>query len=187
MTVETTLAKADADLRAGRIPVARQRLRGLVGSYPADLTARRRLAEVYRLYGEPAQAGRWTYLDEDRDPAETAAFEARYANPLDRMAALAWRGPEEKAPTETARARLAEVRTAASAHLGRPVRWWNVQAARTREIGTGLLRGRRRNAALLRPHPGRPAPARPGGARRRHRRPMAALTPRPAAPALASP
>ncbi|WP_431677094.1 DUF6584 family protein [Kitasatospora sp. KL5] len=130
MTVGTALTRADADLRAGRIPVARQRLRGLVGSRPADLTARRRLAEVYRLYGEPAEAGRWTYLDEDRDPAETAAFEERYADPLARMAALAWRGPESDAPTETARTRLAEVREAATTRAGHPVDWYDAKAVR---------------------------------------------------------
>ncbi|MFF2079056.1 DUF6584 family protein [Kitasatospora sp. NPDC058162] len=123
MTVETTLLKVDADLRAGRIPVARQRLRGLVASYPADLTVRRRLAEVYRLYGEPAEAGRWAYLEEDRDPAETAAFEGRHADPLRRMAALAWHTSERSAPTETARTRLGDLRVAASAHAGRPVSW----------------------------------------------------------------
>ncbi|MFJ8433935.1 DUF6584 family protein [Kitasatospora sp. NPDC094019] len=123
MTLETTLARVDADLHAGRIPVARQRLRGLVASYPADLTVRQRLAEIYRLYGEPAEAGRWTYLDPDRDPAETAAFEARHPDPLDRMVALAWRGPEQSAPTESARARLAELREAATAQAGHPIRW----------------------------------------------------------------
>ncbi|MFD9060756.1 DUF6584 family protein [Kitasatospora purpeofusca] len=123
MTVETTLVRVDTDLRAGRIPVARQRLRGLVGSYPADLTVRRRLAEVYRLYGEPTEAGRWSYLDVDRDPDEAAAFEARHPDPLDRMTAVAWRGPEESAPTDTARARLAGLRAAASARAGRPVHW----------------------------------------------------------------
>ncbi|WNM43269.1 hypothetical protein RMN57_00395 [Kitasatospora sp. CM 4170] len=123
MTVESTLARVEADLRAGRIPVARQRLRGLVTSYPADLTVRRRLAEVYRLYGERVEAGRWAYLDEDRDPAEIAAFEARHTDPLDRMAAIAWRGPEASASTEAARARLAGLRETASAHAGRPIRW----------------------------------------------------------------
>ncbi|KJY26650.1 MULTISPECIES: DUF6584 family protein [unclassified Streptomyces] len=127
MTVETTLVKVDADLRAGRIPVARQRLRGLVASYPADLTARQRLAEVYRLYGESAEAGRWAYLDVDRDPGETAAFEARHPDPLDRMVAVAWRGPEESAPTDTARARLAGLREAASAQAGRPIHWHHVR------------------------------------------------------------
>lgn len=123
MTIETTLARVDADLAAGRTPVARQRLRSLVGSYPADLTVRRRLGEVYRLYGEPAEAGRWTYLDEDRDEAEAAAFEAAYADPSALMDALAWRHPEQDAPTAYARSRLAAVREAASAHTGRPLAW----------------------------------------------------------------
>ncbi|MEV7603703.1 DUF6584 family protein [Kitasatospora sp. NPDC089797] len=128
MTVEATLARVDADLRAGRIPVARQRLRGLVVSCPTDLTVRRRLAEVYRLYGEPAQAGRWAYLEADRDPAETAAFEDWHRDPLDRMAAVAWRGPEEAAATAATRERLAALREAASAHAGRPVDWLAVHA-----------------------------------------------------------
>lgn len=103
MPLRDTLARVDGDLAAGRIPMARQRLRGLVSSYPNDLTLRRRLAEVYRLYGEPAEAGRWTYLEEDRNEAETAAFEARYPTPMRRMRALAWRGPESLAETPFAR------------------------------------------------------------------------------------
>lgn len=49
MPLTETLARADADLAIGRVPVACQRLRGLVSSFPYDLTLRRRLAEVYRL------------------------------------------------------------------------------------------------------------------------------------------
>ncbi|MEV4560129.1 DUF6584 family protein [Kitasatospora sp. NPDC049285] len=130
MPIQSTLAKAEADLRAGRTPVARQRLRSLVNSCPTELVARRRLAEVYRLYGEPSQAGRWNYLEEDADPAETAAFEARYPDPLDRMAALAWRGHERHAATEHARARLAALRETAGDRLGRPVHWHELDAAR---------------------------------------------------------
>ncbi|MFG2200329.1 DUF6584 family protein [Kitasatospora sp. NPDC048715] len=48
------------------MPVTRLRQRGLAASYPAELTVRRRLAEVYHLYGEPAEAGRWAHLDADR-------------------------------------------------------------------------------------------------------------------------
>ncbi|MFI5620527.1 DUF6584 family protein [Streptomyces sp. NPDC051567] len=121
MTLMDTLARVDADLAAGRIPVARQRLRSLVTTYPQDLLPRRRLAEVYRLYGDPAEAGRWTYLEADRDPAETAAFEARYSTPPKRMVALAWGGPESLATTDFAAAQLAAVREACAAHLGRPV------------------------------------------------------------------
>lgn len=116
-----TLARIDADLAAGRIPVARQRLRGLVSSFPHDLTLRRRLAEVYRLYGESAQAGRWMYLEEDRDAAETSAFETRYETPAQRMRALAWQGPESFAATSFAREQLASVRTACSEAVGHPV------------------------------------------------------------------
>ncbi|WP_030805573.1 DUF6584 family protein [Streptomyces sp. NRRL F-2799] len=107
MPLRDTLARVDEDLAAGRVPVARQRLRGLVSSFPYDPTLRRRLAEVYRLYGEPAQAGRWMYLEEDRDAAETAAFEARYRTSAERRAALSWDGPDSLAPTDFAREQLA--------------------------------------------------------------------------------
>ncbi|WP_336317624.1 DUF6584 family protein [Streptomyces lavendofoliae] len=123
MPLRETLAHVDADLAAGRVPVARQRLRGLVSSFPYDLTLRRRLAEVYRLYGDAAEAGRWMYLEEDRDVEETAAFEARYGSPGWRMKALAWRGPEATAATSFAREQLAAVRTACALELGHPVDW----------------------------------------------------------------
>ncbi len=123
MPLKDTLARVDADLAAGRIPAARQRLRGLVSSFPSDLTLRRRLAEVYRLYDEPAEAGRWMYLEEDRDPAETAAFETRYGTTSGRMRALGWKGPESLARTSFARGQLAAVRTACSRDAGRPVDW----------------------------------------------------------------
>ncbi|MCP9957299.1 DUF6584 family protein [Streptomyces sudanensis] len=123
MPLTATLARVDADLAAGRVPMARQRLRGLVSSFPGDLALRRRLAEVYRLYGEPAEAGRWMYLEEDRDAEETAAFEARYQTPRERMRALAWHGPESLAGSAFAAGQLAAVRTACSEALGRPVDW----------------------------------------------------------------
>ncbi|MEV7844528.1 DUF6584 family protein [Streptomyces cyaneofuscatus] len=123
MALNDTLARVDADLAAGRIPVARQRLRGLVSSYPHEPAPRRRLAEVYRLYGDPAEAGRWMYLEEDRSPEETAAFDERYANAVRRMRAMAWRGTESDAPTPFAAGQLAAVREAASETLGRPVTW----------------------------------------------------------------
>ncbi|WP_435191080.1 DUF6584 family protein [Streptomyces sp. bgisy126] len=123
MSLSNTLARVDADLAAGRVPVARQRLRGLVSSFPCDLTPRRRLAEVYRLYGDAAEAGRWMYLEEDRREDETVAFEERYGSPARRMRALAWRGPESLAATAFAQERLAAVRAARAAELGRPVDW----------------------------------------------------------------
>lgn len=123
MPLRETLARVDADLAAGRVPVARQRLRGLVSSFPHDLTLRRRLGEVYRLFGDAAEAGRWMYLEEDRDPDETVAFEARYGSPAWRMKALAWRGPEAMAATPFAQAQLGDLRAACAGELGRPVAW----------------------------------------------------------------
>ncbi|MFC9703859.1 DUF6584 family protein [Streptomyces sp. NPDC056943] len=123
MSLSNTLDRVDADLAAGRVPMARQRLRGLVSSFPYDLTLRRRLAEVYRLYGDAAEAGRWMYLEEDRDAVETAAFEERYGSPGWRMKALAWSGPETLAGTAFAEGQLVAVRTACSEAVGRPVAW----------------------------------------------------------------
>lgn len=123
MPLIETLARVDADLAAGRVPVARQRLRGLVSSFPYDLTLRRRLAEVYRLYGDAAEAGRWMFLEEDRSADETAAFEARYGSAGWRMKALGWRGPEALAATSFAERQLVAVRTACAEELGQPVDW----------------------------------------------------------------
>ncbi|MER6262532.1 DUF6584 family protein [Streptomyces sp900105245] len=125
MPLRETLAQVDADLAAGRVPVARQRLRGLISSFPHDLTLRRRLAEVYQLYGDAAEAGRWMYLEEDRNDDETAAFEARHESPGRRMKALAWQGPEAKAATAFAKEQLVAVRTACAEELGHPVDWDN--------------------------------------------------------------
>ncbi|MDQ0904301.1 hypothetical protein QFZ22_000286 [Streptomyces canus] len=123
MPLSETLSRVDEDLAAGRVPIARQRLRGLVSSFPYDLTLRRRLAEVYRLYGDTAEAGRWMYLEEDRNTDETAAFEARYGSPGWRMKALAWRGPEAMAATAFAEGQLVAVRSACAEELGHPVDW----------------------------------------------------------------
>ncbi|CAM5718549.1 putative protein OS=Streptomyces microflavus OX=1919 GN=Smic_25450 PE=4 SV=1 [Streptomyces microflavus] len=123
MALNDTLARVDADLAAGRIPVARQRLRGLVSSYPHEPAPRRRLAEVYRLYGDAAEAGRWMYLEEDRSPEETAAFEERYANAVRLMRAVALARHGSDAPTPFAAGQLAAVREAASETLGQPVTW----------------------------------------------------------------
>jgi hypothetical protein len=133
MPLTDTLARVDADLAAGRVPVARQRLRGLVSSFPNDLMLRRRLAETYRLYGEPAEAGRWMYLEQDRDASETSAFEARYATAPQRMRALAWHGPESLAQSAFARDQLAAVRAACSDDMGHPVDWDTVPSGREKE------------------------------------------------------
>jgi len=46
--VEQTLARVEAELARGDTAMAKQRLRGLIGSYPHRLDLRERLARVYR-------------------------------------------------------------------------------------------------------------------------------------------
>ncbi|WP_246291785.1 DUF6584 family protein [Lentzea indica] len=101
MPVELTLHKAAEELRRGDLASvlrARQRVAGLVGTYPHRLDLRERLAEVYRTLGQPAQAGRWTYLSEERDPEETQAFERAYRRAEARLGALSWQGRVDEAP-----------------------------------------------------------------------------------------
>ncbi|MDX8055959.1 DUF6584 family protein [Lentzea sp. BCCO 10_0798] len=112
MPVELTLHKAAEELQRGDLASvlrARQRVAGLVGTYPQRLDLRERLAEVYRVLGQPAQAGRWTYLSEDRNPDELLAFERAYRRADTRLVALSWQGRVDEAPTETARTRLASL------------------------------------------------------------------------------
>jgi len=120
MPVEQTLHKAAEEVTRGdlaNVLRARQRLAGLVGTYPNRLDLRDRLASVYRMLGDRAQAGRWSYLSEVRDDAEIAAFERAYRTPAARLAALNWVGGEEGASTETARDRLVLLHSAATQQI----------------------------------------------------------------------
>ncbi len=122
MPVDRTLQRVDEDLAAGRRGLARRRLAGLVGSFPTRLDLRRRLAEVCRAEGDLAQAGRWSYLEPDRDEREIVAFERAYGDLVARMRALQWRGPEDAAGPE-AEARLRALREQAEAAAAGPVPW----------------------------------------------------------------
>ncbi|MET9225062.1 DUF6584 family protein [Lentzea sp. NPDC003310] len=120
MPVELTLHKAAEELQRGDLASvlrARQRVAGLVGTFPDRLDLRERLAEVYRVLGQPAQAGRWSYLAEERDPDELQAFERAYRRADTRLVALSWQGSFDEAPTETARTRLASLYSEARLEL----------------------------------------------------------------------
>ncbi|MBY8847382.1 DUF6584 family protein [Saccharothrix longispora] len=120
MPVERTLHRVAEEVERGDLASvlrARQRLVGLVTSYPDRLDLRDRLAGVYRLLGDAAQAGRWSYLAEERDEAEVAAFERAYRTPLARLTAMNWVGCEAAATTGTARDRLVALQSAANAQL----------------------------------------------------------------------
>jgi hypothetical protein len=124
--IEETLARVDADIARGDISMARQRLRGLVASYPSRLDLRELLAQSYRASGDLAQAGRWSYLSPDRVETEQEAFKRRYdGDPVRLMIALLWRGTEQDASTEVARRQLVDLRSAAEHQAGGAVNWDN--------------------------------------------------------------
>lgn len=124
MSVERTLARVEEDLSRGDVTMARTRLLSLLQSKPHLLEARARLAEIYRLDGNLVEAGRWSYLSEQRDEAEVTAFErACGRNPVRIMRALRWRVHEDAAATETARERLIDIRARAEAKAGKELDW----------------------------------------------------------------
>jgi hypothetical protein len=84
------LGRVEEDLARGHTHVAIQRLSTLVNNDPADLGLRRRLAEIHLSTGNLIEAGRWSYLLPDRDPAAVAAFEKANRDPRARMNRLRW-------------------------------------------------------------------------------------------------
>lgn len=120
MTLHTAATEAATGDLASTLR-ARQRLHGLLGSYPRDLEVREQLAATYRQLGETAQAGRWNYLSEIPDPAETAAFELLFPHPDGRLWALRWDGLAEDAATPTAASRLGELHSLAERDRGHAV------------------------------------------------------------------
>lgn len=144
MGEQDTLRRVQEDLEAGRVVMARQRLRGLVGSFPQRLDLREQLAELYRRDGILSQAGRWSYLSESPRPEELRAFEREYADPVFRMKVLGWRGAEDAAG-DVARRRLAALRSEAEQAAGRSLSW-----ERAGEVsGAPMTWGERLFATLL--------------------------------------
>ncbi len=118
MPIDQTLRRVDADLEQGRVLPAINRLRGLVREVPERLDVRLRLAAVYRSQGELAQAGRWSFLDEEIDQAEVAAFERQFRAASGRLAAIAWTGDADDLGPEAAE-RLAALRRDAASETAR--------------------------------------------------------------------
>ncbi|MDC7122286.1 hypothetical protein OMK64_12130 [Cellulomonas fimi] len=104
--------------------MARTRLRSLVQSKPQDLLVRERLADVYRHEGASVEAGRWSYLSEERVEREVTAYErACGRDPVRIMRGLRWTGTESDATTEVAQERLREVKAAAESKAGKKLDW----------------------------------------------------------------
>ena len=76
MSKESTLERVALDIQRGDLGKARQRLHGLIATYPCDLGLRARLAEVYWKLQYPSMAGRYWYLEKERTDEMQAAATA---------------------------------------------------------------------------------------------------------------
>jgi len=96
MTKASTLERIEQDIAAGDYGKARDRLHGLLRTYPSDLSLRKRLGDVYWHLQYPAMAGRYWYLEEYKTPDMICActvFERTYSNDAVHMLhALKYRG-----------------------------------------------------------------------------------------------
>lgn len=100
---EATLERIESEIAAGDLGKARDRLQGLIGTYPDDLALRSRLAEVYWKLQYPAMAGCYWYLEENQTNdtrRAIAAFEKRCGNdPWIIWQRLKFKGDPEELPT----------------------------------------------------------------------------------------
>jgi hypothetical protein len=99
--------RVQEDVAAGRLSMARQRLRGtdrLVPAAPWPARAAGRVTSTATTF--LSQAGRWSFLSQSVNPEELRAFEREFADPVHRIRAIGWSGPVGAAG-EVAQQRLA--------------------------------------------------------------------------------
>ncbi|HBY07577.1 MAG TPA: DNA helicase [Chloroflexi bacterium] len=76
MPIEQTLDKIQQDMATGDYGKARDRLHGLLSTYPENLALRRQLGEIYWQLHYPTMAGRYWYLEEDKSAKMVTAVKA---------------------------------------------------------------------------------------------------------------
>ena len=93
---EETLQRIEREISAGDYGSARERLHGLLASFPQDLELRCKLGKVYWQLQYPAMAGRYWYLERDKSAPMAkacAAFERSCGHdPARMLLALKFRG-----------------------------------------------------------------------------------------------
>jgi hypothetical protein len=99
MSLEQTLKKVQHDIETGELGKARDRLHGLVNTYPDDLSLRKKLGEAYWQLQMPEMAGRYWYLEQEKDERMTRAcerFEKQFGDdPAHLLFAIRFRGQME--------------------------------------------------------------------------------------------
>lgn len=123
------LARVDSDLTLGHTHTATQRLRTLLATDPDDLAIRERLATVYRQTGNRVEAGRWSFLTDQVEPVELAAFIRANPSPWLRLRLLAWAGDPDLLPAAARERLLALIEEADAA--GPPPRWREIHQDQT--------------------------------------------------------
>ena len=110
MPIDATLLQVEKDIAGGDLGLARDRLHGLIASYPNRLELRPLLGDIYWQLQLPAMAGRYWYLVEDKLPHRQLArdrFEVSCGqDPRQILLALKFRGQLEDLTDPFAKARL---------------------------------------------------------------------------------
>lgn len=75
MARQDTLEKVDAEIAEGKLGIARDRLRGLLSTYPGDPDLRNKLGQVNWKLGYPIEAGRFWFSREDLDEVQEIAVQ----------------------------------------------------------------------------------------------------------------
>lgn len=113
MSKSNLLRQAKADIAAGQLGMARQRLHTLVQLFPDDLSLRRCLGDVYGKLQYPERAGCYWYLEEKKTPEMEVACEkfekACGRKPYSILRALKLKGGPDSLPLGYARTLLEEL------------------------------------------------------------------------------
>lgn len=94
-----TLLKIEEDIKKNDLGKARDRLHGLIATYPNELELRRKLGDIYYALKYPSMAGRYWYLEQNKTPEMEHAcieFEKSMGNdPFQVVRALKFKGDKE--------------------------------------------------------------------------------------------
>ncbi|TDL83396.1 DNA helicase [Peribacillus frigoritolerans] len=94
-----TLLKIEEDIKKNDLGKARDRLHGLIATYPDELELRRKLGDIYYELKYPSMAGRYWYLEKNKTPEMQHAcieFEKSMGNnPFQIVRALKFKGDKE--------------------------------------------------------------------------------------------
>jgi hypothetical protein len=94
-----TLKRIEEDIKNNDLGKARDRLHGLISTYPNELELRKKLGDIYFKLKYPSMAGRYWYFEENKTPEMVKAcikFEETMGNDPNRIAiALKYKGDTE--------------------------------------------------------------------------------------------